>query len=79
MASVSMAELRSRLAHYLDRVQNGEEVLVTRRGRAVAVLKPHRDSRKEAKARLRMLRKRARIGDVESPIGADWEATRASS
>lgn len=40
MAEVGIRELRDHLSRYLDRVQAGEEVVVTDRGRAVARVLP---------------------------------------
>lgn len=40
MVTVSVSELKARLSEHLRRVKGGEEVLVTERGRAVAVLAP---------------------------------------
>lgn len=40
--SVSVAEAKSHLSEILDRVEAGEEVVITRRGKAVARLKPER-------------------------------------
>jgi len=40
MKKVGSRELKNRLGHYLDLVQNGEPILVTERGRPVAKLVP---------------------------------------
>lgn len=40
MESAGIAELKARLSEYLSRVEAGEEVLVTDRGRPVAWLVP---------------------------------------
>jgi prevent-host-death family protein len=40
MVKVSVSELKARLSEHIRRVKGGEEVLVTERGRAVAVLVP---------------------------------------
>ena len=38
MATVGVRELKNRLTHYLGRAKRGEEVVVTQRGRPVAIL-----------------------------------------
>lgn len=38
MATVGVRDLKNRLAHYLARAKQGEEVVVTERGRPVAIL-----------------------------------------
>ncbi len=40
MGSVGVRELRDRLSHYLRRVKTGERLVVTERGKSVAVLSP---------------------------------------
>jgi prevent-host-death family protein len=40
MASVGVKELKSRLTHYLRRTKLGEELVVTERGKAIALLQP---------------------------------------
>ena len=76
MTRVNISELRSQLPRYLDRVEAGEEVLITRHGRIVARLLAVGDPRAEAKAALARLRAQARVGDVISPVDEPWEAER---
>ena len=45
MVTISLTELKSRLSEHIRRVKGGEEVIVTERGRAVAVLSPIPPSR----------------------------------
>jgi len=45
MVKVSVSELKARLSEHIRRVKGGEEILVTERGRAVAVLAPIPPSR----------------------------------
>lgn len=40
MVSISVSELKARLSEHLRRVKAGERLIVTERGRAVAVLSP---------------------------------------
>jgi prevent-host-death family protein len=40
VVKISVTELKSRLSEHIRRVKGGEEVIVTERGRAVAVLSP---------------------------------------
>lgn len=40
MSQVGVRELKNRLSRYLKRVQDGEEILVTERGRSVARIVP---------------------------------------
>ena len=74
MIHVSVSELRQNLPAFLERVRKGEEVQVTRRGEVIARITPAVDAREESRRALELLRSRARVGDVESPISVGWEA-----
>ncbi len=41
MAEVSISELRRNLSRYLDGVRDGDEIIVTRRGTAMAQILPN--------------------------------------
>lgn len=70
MNGIGAFEAKNTLSALLDRVENGEEITITRRGRPVARLVPPGDgaSRREAAAaaaaRLRQLRKGVTLGGV---------------
>jgi prevent-host-death family protein len=40
MSTVGVRELKNRLTHYLARTKRGEEVVVTERGKPIALLQP---------------------------------------
>lgn len=42
MSAVGVKELKNRLTHYLRRTKQGEEVIVTERGKPIALLQPIR-------------------------------------
>jgi len=73
MQEVKVTELRSHLPAYLNRVQEGEELILTSRGRAIARLSPMNDGRLNARRELDLLRSKSRIGDVVAPLGEKWE------
>ncbi len=76
MEEVGVARLRGNLRAFLRKVRDGQEITITARGRAVARLCPPDDLRKRARRTLADLRKAAKVGDVISPIKADWKAQR---
>ncbi len=45
MSSVGVRELKNRLTHYLRRAMRGEEVIVTDRGKPIALLQPIESAR----------------------------------
>ncbi|MDA8253764.1 MAG: type II toxin-antitoxin system prevent-host-death family antitoxin [Rhodospirillales bacterium] len=74
MVTIGTLEAKTRLSSLLDLVASGEEVVITRRGRAVARLVPAapaeaRDAA-HAAARLKELRRGATLG------GLSWRALR---
>jgi prevent-host-death family protein len=76
METINISDLRNRLPEFLSRAEAGEEIEVTRRGAVIARILPPADKRLLAKKRLATLREQASVGDVLSPVTADWEAER---
>ncbi len=74
MQEINVTEFRSNLPSYLSRVLDGEELLLTSRGKAIARLVPVSDERVRACEQLVILREKCRIGDVVSPLAEKWEA-----
>ena len=71
MREVGAFEAKNRLGELLDLVEHGEEVTITRHGKAVARLVPPRPGvgRDEARAAVRRIRERAE----QSKLGRfDW-------
>jgi prevent-host-death family protein len=71
MERVGVRELRQNLSVYLRRVQEGEALEVTERGRPVALLGPLEDPLASLEARgLQIRRGRGSVADVPSPVPA---------
>ena len=68
MTRVSVSDLRQNLPAFLKRVQAGEQLQITSRGRVIARIEPERDPAEEARQWLLALRDRVSLGDVVSPI-----------
>ncbi len=73
METVRVSKLREHLVSFLKRVELGEDIIITSRGRRVARLVPLEDRMKKAREALQQLRKNAVVGDVISPVGERWE------
>lgn len=72
MLEVGAFEAKNKLGHLLDLVEQGEEILITRRGKEVARLVPARQmvSRDEARAAVARIRARAE----QQKLGRfDWD------
>ncbi|MHB8743268.1 MAG: type II toxin-antitoxin system Phd/YefM family antitoxin [Sulfuricaulis sp.] len=79
MKQVKVTDLRAHLPKYLAMAAAGDTVTVLSRGRPIARLVPAASASNNAREKLADLRKQARIGDVVSPLGVAWSATRARS
>ena len=72
-APISVSDLRQNLPAFLKRVQAGEELQVTSRGRIIARIAPERDPADEARQWLLELRDRVSLGDVVQGIpDVEW-------
>lgn len=78
MASVGAVEAKTRFGQLLERVQRGEEITITRRGRAVARLVPTaaEPDAQAVLATFRRLRERARRSGLDKFDWAEWRAYR---
>ena len=66
MSAVGIKELKNRLTHYLQRTKQGEEVIVTERGKPIALLQPIQTAEKAASIEARLARLAA-LGLVTLP------------
>jgi len=72
MLEVGAFQAKNTLGSLLDRVENGEEVLITRHGKPVARLVPTVSPNDQARAHAALARIRARA--IEANLGPfDWE------
>ncbi len=76
MKQVKVTEFRAHLPEYLRKAQNGETITLLSRGQPIARLVPATGVVEQARERLVALRKLARIGDIVSPVEAEWSAMR---
>ena len=78
MREVGAFEAKNKLGHLLDLVEQGEEVIITRHGKAVARLVPVRPtrSREQAHAALRRIRERAEQRKFGLFDWAEWKSYR---
>jgi prevent-host-death family protein len=76
MQKIGAFEAKTRLAEILRQVEQGESVLITRRGKPVARLMPPEDADTEDFAALieRMNQRRKKLPDIPSEAVAAWAA-----
>lgn len=77
MKTIPASEFKTKCLALMDEVRRtGEPILVTKHGRPVAQLTPHRAPRAKSLIGLHAGRIRV-VGDIVSPLGVgDWEAMR---
>lgn len=68
-------EAKNKLGMLLDRVEYGEEIIITRHGKPVARLVPNATRIDKAQARAALERIRTRAGNLKEAF--DWAAVRA--
>jgi prevent-host-death family protein len=73
MLQVGAFEAKNTFGGLLDRVQDGEEIVITRHGRAVARLVPNAGALDRTQARAAAERIRVRAA-TQTAGGFDWEA-----
>ncbi len=76
MEIAAVSELRANLPGFLKKVETGNIISITSRGREIAWLVPPAPARESARSALRRLRQTAIVGDVLSPVEDDWTAAK---
>lgn len=79
MLEVTVTTFRKHIPDYLSKVRNGEDISLTSRGKVIARLVPPADERLSAREQLVALRGVSHVGDILTPIDAEWEASRADT
>ena len=75
MFAISITEFRKHLPEYLKKIQQGDQIQITNRGKVVARVVPEIDVVEAARQRLEALRDKGSMGDVISPIDdLEWSA-----
>ena len=76
MQQIAVSELRANMMRILKKIEHGASIDITSRGHVIAKLVPPDYSKKLARKKLDEIGKRAKIGDVNSPIGTIWKITK---
>lgn len=66
MEKIGVSRFRENLLKFIKRVERGETIVITSRGREVALLVPPSDRMKAARKALDELRGQAVVGDIVS-------------
>jgi len=74
MESIGVSKLSKNMVLFLNKVQQGESIIITSRGTEIAMLIPIKKEKDATRKALKQLRKTAVVGDVVSPIEEEWNA-----
>jgi prevent-host-death family protein len=74
MQTVNISDFRANVLTYLKKAGQGQEIVVTSHGEALAALSQASDKALHARSRLKALSKTAKLRDVVSPVGENWDA-----
>lgn len=75
MQTVAAAEFKAKCLALIDRVaQSNETIVITKRGKPLAQLVPFDSTKKKYEMPLKD--KATFIGDIISPLGEEWDATK---
>ena len=75
MVKVAVSEFRTHMSKYLMYVLEGQEILLTSRGKEIAELRPPVNRQEAAKEKLARIAATAQIGDIISPVIDEFGAT----
>jgi len=74
MEKVGISSLRENLTTFLKKVQKGQVIIITSRGREIARIVPIENNMEKSRGILRNVGENAIIGDILSPIDEEWDA-----
>ena len=74
MQTVNISELRANLLKYLEKANAGEQISVTTNGKLLATITPPVNRKALARQQLKELEASAKLHDVVTPTGSDWDA-----
>ena len=73
MKTIVASKLRANLMQILKQIEQGSSLLITSRGRPVALLSPPPETTQRARKALAKLAKTAVIGDIVTQVDEPWQ------
>jgi prevent-host-death family protein len=74
MQTINISDFRANLLKYLEIANSGEPISVTSNGKVLATVTPPINRREFAREQLKTLSTTAKVQDVISPTGHEWDA-----
>ncbi|MDM8537515.1 hypothetical protein QUF70_12220 [Desulfobacterales bacterium HSG17] len=73
MENITITDIPQKVSYVLTKIQAGEPISVTFKGKKIAKLVPPDYSKLTARKKLEQLRKTAFVGDIVSPLDEKWK------
>ena len=74
MNTINISDFRSNLLKYLEISKSGEDVSITSNGKLLATITAPQDQKELAQTQLRSIAESAKVYDVVSSTGSEWDA-----
>jgi prevent-host-death family protein len=71
--NISIAEAKAKFSELVTRAQSGEEIVLTRHGKAVAIISPLPGQNVKPGRLIGAMKGRIEIADDFDELGADWD------
>ncbi len=71
--NISIAEAKAKFSELVTRAQSGEEIVLTRHGKAVATISPLPGQNAKPGSLIGAMKGRIEIADDFDELGADWD------
>jgi|TARA_R110000868_G_scaffold158377_5_gene386452 prevent-host-death family protein len=75
MQTINISDFRANLLKYLEVANSGEQILVTSNGKLLASITAPEDKKEIAKKQLGSLATTAKIHDIITPTGSEWDVS----
>ncbi len=71
--NISIAEAKAKFSELITRAQSGEEIVLTRHGKAVATISPLSDPHKKPGSLIGAMKGQIEISDDFDRLGPEWD------
>lgn len=75
MITIAISDFRAHIQEYLGYISRGEEIIITSRGKEIAMVIPPENKIISARKKLEELAKTAVLKNVTDPISAEWKSS----
>ena len=73
MIATAISDFRAHIQKYLNSISKGEKIVITSRGKEIAIVIPAENKAAAARKKLEKLSETAVIKNITDPIPAEWK------